>query len=238
MDSYNDEIRINKYLSSAGVCSRREADKLIEAGRVRIDNELALCGSKVFSGQKVYVDGKLISSDNARVLIAFNKPKGVVCTTGDGQGGISITDYINYPTRIFPIGRLDKDSTGLIFLTNEGELSDKILRSRNGHEKEYEVIIDKAVTEAFIKAMARGVYLEELDRTTKPCYVEQTGFKSFRIILTQGLNRQIRRMCSMLGYKVMELKRIRIMNVELGNLEEGKYRDLTNEEYEELIRQL
>ncbi|MGN0481837.1 MAG: pseudouridine synthase [Lachnospiraceae bacterium] len=232
------EQRINKFLSSAGICSRREADRLIEAGRVIIDNEPAVCGSKVCDGQKVFVDGKLITGDNNKVFIAFNKPKGVVCTTGDGQGGISITDYINYPVRIYPVGRLDKESTGLIFLTNEGELSDKILRSRNCHEKEYEVTVERAVTEEFISRMAKGVYLEELDRTTKPCVVERTGFKTFRIILTQGLNRQIRRMCATLGYNVVELKRIRIMNVVLGDLQEGKYRELTGEEYDRLVSQL
>lgn len=232
------EERINKFLSNAGVCSRREADRLIEAGRVTIDNAPAVCGSKVCDGQKVFVDGKLITGDNNKVFIAFNKPKGVVCTTGDGQGGISITDYINYPVRIYPVGRLDKESTGLIFLTNEGELSDKILRSRNGHEKEYEVTVDRAVTEEFISRMAKGVYLGELDRTTKPCVVERTGFKTFRIILTQGLNRQIRRMCATLGYNVVELKRIRIMNVFLGDLQEGKYRELTGEEYDRLVSQL
>lgn len=232
------EERINKFLSNAGVCSRREADRLIEAGRVIIDNAPAVCGSKVCDGQKVFVDGKLITGDNNKVFIAFNKPKGVVCTTGDGQGGISITDYINYPVRIYPVGRLDKESTGLIFLTNEGELSDKILRSRNGHEKEYEVTVDRTVTEEFVSRMAKGVYLEELDRTTKPCVVERTGFKTFRIILTQGLNRQIRRMCATLGYNVVELKRIRIMNVVLGDLQEGKYRELTGEEYDRLVSQL
>ena len=232
------EERINKFLSNAGVCSRREADRLIEAGRVTIDSEPAVCGSKVCDGQKVFVDGKLITGDNNKVFIAFNKPKGVVCTTGDGQGGISITDYINYPVRIYPVGRLDKESTGLIFLTNEGELSDKILRSGNGHEKEYQVTVDKAVTEEFISRMARGVYLEELHRTTNPCVVERTGFKTFRIILTQGLNRQIRRMCATLGYSVVELKRIRIMNVVLGDLKEGKYRELTGEEYDKLVSQL
>lgn len=230
--------RINKYLSSAGVCSRREADKLIEAGRVRIDEDIAVCGSRVEDGQKVYVDNQLINANNDRVFLVFNKPKGVVCTTGDGQGGISITDYINYPTRIFPIGRLDKESTGLIFLTNEGEISDKILRSRNNHEKEYEVTVDKGISDEFLKKMGQGVYIEELDRTTKPCEIERTGFKTFRIILTQGLNRQIRRMCATLGYKVIELKRVRIMNVEIGNLKEGTYRKITEQEYNELVSQL
>lgn len=230
--------RINKYLSSAGVCSRREADKLIETGRVRIDEELAVCGSKVEDGQKVYVDGRIINSDNDKVFLVFNKPKGVVCTTGDGQGGISITDYINYPTRIFPVGRLDKESTGLIFLTNEGELSDKILRSRNNHEKEYEVTVDKGISDEFLELMGKGVYIEELDRTTKPCKIERTGFKTFKIILTQGLNRQIRRMCSTLGYNVVELKRVRIMNVELSDLKEGTYRKITQQEYNALVSQL
>lgn len=232
------EIRINKYLSSAGVCSRRDADKLIEQKRVRIDNENAECGSKVHDGQVVYLDDKPVTLLKQNVVLAFNKPKGVVCTTKDGQGGISIVDYINYPVRIYPIGRLDKDSTGLILLTNEGELSDKILRSRNGHEKEYTVTVNKAVTEDFIKKMRQGVFLDELDRTTKPCHVERTGFKSFKIILTQGMNRQIRRMCQKLGYEVCSLERVRIMNICLGGLPVGEYRKLSEDEYDTLVRQL
>lgn len=232
------EVRINKYLSSAGVCSRRDADKLIAQKRVRIDDKIALCGSKVCDGQKVYLDDKLVEAAAQTVVIAFNKPQGVVCTTKDAQGGISIVDYIRYPIRIFPVGRLDKDSTGLILLTNEGALSDKILRSRNGHEKEYRVTVNKAVTDDFIKEMKKGIYLKELDRTTRPCQVERTGFKSFKITLTQGLNRQIRRMCLALGYEVVALERVRIMNICLKDLAQGQYRELTGEEYESLIEQL
>ncbi len=232
------EVRINKFLSSAGVCSRREADRLVEEGRVTIDGVTAVCGSKVTDASTVCVDGKAVNAVEEKVLLAFNKPVGVVCTTTDAQGGRNIVDYIGYPVRIFPVGRLDKNSRGLIFMTNQGELSDRILRSRNGHEKEYVVRVDKPVTEEFLKKMAKGVYLDELDRTTNPCKITREGFKSFRIILKQGLNRQIRRMCQACGYQVEDLKRVRIMNVELGELPEGEYRQLSEAEYRELVREL
>lgn len=232
------EIRINKYLSEAGYCSRREADRLVEAGRVSIDGSVAIMGSKVSDKSCVAVDGRKVGRKAETVLLAFNKPVGIVCTTTDKQGNNNIVDYIGYPTRIYPVGRLDKDSEGLILMTNNGEIMDKILRSANGHEKEYIVETDKSLTKEFADRMAAGVYLKELERTTRPCRVEIIGKKRFRIILTQGLNRQIRRMCGELGYKVISLKRIRIMNIHLGELAVGEYREVTGEEYKSLIEKL
>lgn len=232
------EIRINKYLSSAGFCSRREADRLVEAGRVFIGGEAASMGSKVCGGQIVYVDGKPVRPQDEMILLAVNKPVGIVCTTTDRQGHNNIVDFIGYPKRIYPVGRLDKDSRGLLLLTNNGELMDQILRSANGHEKEYLVEVNQPIDEKFIRQMSDGVYLEELERTTKPCQVYKEGKKSFRIILTQGLNRQIRRMCEHLGRQVVRLERIRIMNILLGNLPSGAYREVTKEEYQELLKQL
>ena len=232
------EERINKYLSEAGYCSRREADRLVEAGRVTIDGVAAVCGSKGADGQKVCVDGKEVSGRSRHILLAFNKPAGIVCTTTDKQGSNNIVDFIGYPERIYPVGRLDKDSEGLILMTNDGAMMDRILRSANGHEKEYIVRVNKPVTDEFVKGMSDGVYLKELDRTTRVCVVEKVTKFCFRIVLTQGLNRQIRRMCENFGYKVMKLKRIRIMNIMLGDLKQGCYRDVTDEEYAELVRQL
>ncbi len=232
------EVRINKYLSAAGFCSRREADRLVEAGRVSIDGRIAGMGDKVSDGQKVQVDNKDISVEEEKILLAFNKPAGIVCTTTDSQGANNIVDYIGYNKRIYPIGRLDKDSHGLILMTNNGEIMDKILRSANGHEKEYIVEVNKDIDDEFVKNMSKGVYLEELERTTLPCRVYKDGKRKFRIILTQGLNRQIRRMCDNLGYRVVDLKRIRIMNIVLGNLKEGSYRNVTDKEYSRLLSML
>ncbi len=223
------EVRINKYLSSAGYCSRREADRLLEQGRVTIDGIPAQMGSKVTDGQTVFVDGKSIIEEDEKILLAFYKPTGIVCTTTANQGDNNIVDYIGYPKRIYPVGRLDKDSEGLILMTNNGEMMDKILRSANGHEKEYIVTVNKEIDDSFIKAMSGGIYLAELDRTTKPCKVTALGKKTFRIILTQGLNRQIRRMCSTQGREVVQLKRIRIMNILLGDLKPGEYRNVTDQ---------
>ena len=231
-------IRLNKYLSDAGVCSRREADRLVEAGRVSIDGRVAGMGDKVSDGQKVQVDNKDISVEEEKILLAFNKPAGIVCTTTDSQGANNIVDYIGYNKRIYPIGRLDKDSHGLILMTNNGEIMDKILRSANGHEKEYIVEVNKDIDDEFVKNMSNGVYLEELERTTLPCRVYKDGKRKFRIILTQGLNRQIRRMCDNLGYRVVDLKRIRIMNIVLGDLKEGSYRNVTDKEYSRLLSML
>ncbi|MDD5827705.1 MAG: pseudouridine synthase [Lachnospira sp.] len=232
------ETRINKYLSQSGYCSRRQADKLIEEKRVTIDGKIAVMGDKVSDLQKVCVDGSIIDNNEKEVLLAFYKPVGIVCTTTDKQGDNNIVDYIGYEQRIYPVGRLDKDSEGLILMTNNGEITDKILRAANGHEKEYIVKVDKKINEDFIRKMSEGVYIKELDVTTRKCFVQKQSDKAFRIILTQGLNRQIRRMCETLGYKVTHLKRIRIMNIFLGDLKEGEYRELEKEEYNKLIKDL
>ena len=210
----------------------------MEAGRVSIDGRIAGMGDKVSDGQKVQVDNKDISVEEEKILLVFNKPTGIVCTTTDSQGANNIVDYIGYNKRIYPIGRLDKDSHGLILMTNNGEIMDKILRSANGHEKEYIVEVNKDIDDEFVKNMSKGVYLEELERTTLPCRVYKDGKRKFRIILTQGLNRQIRRMCDNLGYRVVDLKRIRIMNIVLGDLKEGSYRNVTDKEYRKLLSML
>jgi len=232
-----ESIRINKYLSEAGVCSRREADKLIKEGRVSINGSHALLGSVVSEGDEVQVDENIIVGSAKKVLIAFNKPRGIVCTTKDPKSkDVNIVEYINHPERIFPVGRLDKDSEGLILLSNDGDLSNKIMKARNYHEKEYEVEVDKPFDDEFIKKMSEGVPI--LDTVTRRCKLKRTGKMSFNIILTQGLNRQIRRMCEYFGYKVVKLKRIRIMNIRLGNIKPGTYRNVTEEEYNELIKGL
>ena len=231
-----EEIRLNKYLSESGICSRREADRLIEAGRVLVDGAVATMGMKVFAGQQVICDGRRVEGGERPVLLAVNKPRGIVCTTSDRDRAENIVEFLNYPTRVYPIGRLDKDSEGLLLMTNQGELVNQILRGRNGHEKEYLVTVDRPLTESFLNRMRQGV--EILDTCTRPCTVEMTGERSFRIILTQGLNRQIRRMCEALGFRVRTLKRVRIMNIELGNLKSGAYREVTAEELSELTRML
>ncbi len=230
MADQTEGVRINKYLSEAGYCSRRQADQLVEEGRVEIDGKIALMGEKILPGQTVCVDGVQIEKEEEKILIAFHKPKGIVCTTGHYKD--NIIEYIGYPKRIYPIGRLDKDSTGLILLTNQGEIVNRILKASNYHEKEYEVRVNKDLTRAFLDGMANGVPI--LDTVTRKCKIKATGRRSFRIILTQGLNRQIRRMCEYFDYRVVSLKRIRIMNIELGDLEVGKYRDLTDEERRKL----
>lgn len=232
-----EEIRINKYLSDAGICSRREADKMIEAGRVSIDGIVALMGAKVKEGQEIWIDGKPIKKEEEEILLAFHKPRGIVCTTSKKDKN-NIVDYIHYEKRIYPIGRLDKDSEGLILLTNKGDWVDKILRGSNYHEKEYIVTVNKDLTDEFLKKMTSGLYLEELDRTTRPCKVTKIEDKTFKIVLTQGLNRQIRRMCDTLGYKVVRLKRIRVMNIELGKLKVGTYRKVSPMEKKILLSYL
>ncbi|SDS08292.1 ribosomal large subunit pseudouridine synthase F [Gillisia sp. Hel1_33_143] len=220
--------RINKYLSEAGYCSRREADKLIEQGRVTLNGEVPEMGTKIAQGDIVRVDGKTIENKNEKpVYLAFNKPVGIVCTTDTGVEKDNIIEYINYPKRIFPIGRLDKASEGLIFLTDDGDIVNKILRARNNHEKEYIVTVDRPVTSNFVERMGMGIPI--LDTMTKKCEVERLGKFDFRIVLTQGLNRQIRRMCEYLGYEVVNLKRVRIMNVSL-DIPTGEWRDITPEE--------
>lgn len=227
----NEGVRINKFLSEAGVCSRREADKHIADGKVKIDEVNAVIGSKVMPGSKVTFYGKPIKNKEKRVLIAFNKPVGIVSTT-DPREPDNIVDFVNYPTRIFPIGRLDKDSEGLILLTNDGDIVNLILRERYGHEKEYIVTVNKELTKDFITQMSEGVPI--LDTVTKPCEIIPIGKNTFRIILTQGLNRQIRRMCEYLGYRVTKLVRVRIMNINLGRLKTGTWRNVTDKELAEL----
>ena len=236
MTQISEEIRLNKYLSEAGVCSRREADRLIEAGKVTVDGVTASMGMKVVSGQQVVCDGKTVGGKDRPVLLAVNKPRGIVCTTSDKDRAENIVEFLNYPIRVYPVGRLDKESEGLLLMTNQGEMMDQILRGRNGHEKEYQVTVDKKITGDFIRRMGAGVAI--LDTVTRPCEVEQTGEKTFRIILTQGLNRQIRRMCEVLGYQVTKLRRVRIMNIKLGNLKTGAYREVTGAEIAELNRLL
>lgn len=231
--------RINKYLSSHGVCSRREADRLVAEGRVLVDGKTAVMGEMVDDSNTICIDGRQISSASPeQIIIAFNKPVGIVCTTKDRHNKNNIVDYIRYPERIYPVGRLDKESDGLILLTNDGDMMDRILRSVNGHEKEYIVSVNRPIDDTFIKRMSEGIYLEELERTTKKCVVRKVSDRTFRIILTQGLNRQIRRMCDALGYKVTKLTRIRIMNIELGELAVGQYRELTESEVTVLKEQL
>ncbi|NER16141.1 23S rRNA pseudouridine(2604) synthase RluF [Spongiivirga citrea] len=229
------QIRINKYLSEIGYCSRRAADKLIDQGRITINDKIPEMGTKVTEGDVVKVDGKQVGKEDQdkKVYLAFNKPIGIVCTTDTRVEKNNIIDYINYPTRIFPIGRLDKPSEGLIFLTNDGDIVNKILRARNNHEKEYIVSVDRPITHDFIKKMGNGVPI--LDTVTRKCEVSQVSKFVFRIVLTQGLNRQIRRMAEHLGYGVTKLKRIRIMNVKL-DMPVGKWRDLTDAELNEINR--
>jgi 23S rRNA pseudouridine2604 synthase len=233
MDSKTSGTRINKYLSEIGHCSRRTADKLIDNGRIKVNGKAVLMGQKVSPSDRIEVDGILVENlKEGNVYIAFNKPTGIVCTTDTRVEKDNIIDYINYPRRIFPIGRLDKMSEGLILMTNDGDIVNKILRSRNNHEKEYIVTVNKPITNDFIEKIRNGLPI--LDQITKKCYAEQIHKKQFRIILTQGLNRQIRRMCEYLEYKVVKLKRIRIMNIKL-NTKVGLYRDLTKKEMNELL---
>ncbi len=226
--------RINKYLSEVGYCSRRAADRLIEKGRVTINGVVPEMGTKITKGDVIRVDGKLISTPQEEfVYIAFNKPIGIVCTTNTKVEKNNIIDFINYPKRIFPIGRLDKPSEGLIILTNDGDIVNKILRARNHHEKEYIVTVDKPVTKAFVEKMSHGVSI--LDTVTRKCDVKQLNKCTFNIILTQGLNRQIRRMCEALDYRVVQLKRVRIMNVTL-DIPVGQWRNLTKTELRDIHR--
>ena len=225
----NSLIRINKYLSEIGFCSRRRADDLIEQGRVKVNGKLAVMGEKISGREEIRINNKVVKKPEKKksVYLAFNKPVGIVCTTDTRREKNNIIDFINYPIRIFPIGRLDKPSEGLIFLTNDGDIVNKILRANNQHEKEYVVEVNKPITKDFIKQMGNGVPI--LETITNKCYVKQTGKKTFKIILTQGLNRQIRRMCEYFDYRVISLKRIRIMNIKL-DLKVGEYRYFTNSE--------
>lgn len=228
-------VRLNKYLSEAGVCSRREADRLIESGSVFVDGMRAKTGMKIVPGQVVKVGKKVVSKQDEMVVLAVNKPVGIVCTEERRERN-SIIRFLNYPIRVTYIGRLDKDSKGLLLMTNNGDIINKMMRAGNMHEKEYKVTVDKEITKQFLDKMASGVPI--LDTITRPCKIKKIGKYTFQIILTQGLNRQIRRMCEALGYQVKELIRIRVMNIELGNLKEGEYRKLTDEELECLYEQI
>lgn len=232
-DENREEVRLNKYIAESGFCSRREADAYIQAGRVKINGVKVEMGTKVKVGQKVTVDNKPINVEEELVYIALNKPVGITCTTEKKIRG-NIVDFVGHKKRIFPIGRLDKDSQGLIFLTNDGDIVNKILRAGNNHEKEYIVTVNKPISNEFIKGMSNGVPI--LDTVTKKCVVKKEGKNRFRIILTQGLNRQIRRMCEHFGYEVTKLERIRIMNINLGKLADGQWRYMTKKEMLEIKR--
>lgn len=231
-------IRINKYIAEAGICSRREADKWIDKGQVTINGKTAAMGDRVGSKDKVTVCGKPVESRNQKVVLAFYKPIGITCTEKDRFAQKNIVEYVNYPIRVTYAGRLDKDSEGLILLTNDGELIQRLMKGAAGHEKEYVVKVKKEITDSFLEEMAQGVYLKELDRTTRPCKIEKMGKYTFRIILTQGLNRQIRRMCKEMGNEVVSLKRVRIMNIELGKLPYGKWRQVSQSELQELYERV
>jgi 23S rRNA pseudouridine2604 synthase len=228
--------RLNKYLAECGVCSRREADKLIDQGLVTVNGVKAVNGTKVSDTDNVCVNGKALKPMSSKVVLAYNKPIGVTCTEKDKYAEKTIVEALKYPIRLTYAGRLDKDSEGLIIMTNDGDLIQQMMRGANRHEKEYIVKTDREITDEFIKRMSEGVYLKELDETTRPCIVEKIGKYTFRIILTQGLNRQIRRMCETQGYKVTSLVRIRVMNIKLGNLKSGEYRELKGEELDTLYK--
>lgn len=227
--------RLNKAMAQTGFCSRREADKYIEKGVVKINGKPVVLGDKVTASDEISVNGKIITKEDEMVYLVFNKPIGITCTTDENIKG-NIISYLNYPKRIFPIGRLDKPSDGLIFLTNDGDIVNKILRARNHHEKEYMVTVDKPITEEFVHKMQAGVPI--LDTITRPCKVVKIDEYTFTMILTQGLNRQIRKMCEFMGYDVLSLRRLRIMNIKLGNLKKGEYRNFTKDELKELNRML
>lgn len=232
MENNREKIRINKYLSEAGVCSRREADRLISEGRVMVDGRIAEPGEKILPEARVCVDSKPIRNGQDKVLLLFHKPRGLVCSTKKQGNAMTVTEYLHYPVRIYPAGRLDKESEGLLILTNEGQLANDIMRARNFHEKEYLVTVNRPIDERFIKGMGEGVPI--LDTVTRPCKVKALGKQCFSIVLTQGLNRQIRRMCEYFGYEVTSLKRVRIMNLKIDGLRPGQYRPLTMEERKNL----
>jgi 23S rRNA pseudouridine2604 synthase len=232
MENNREKIRINKYLSEAGFCSRREADRLISEGRVTVDGHTAEPGEKILPEARICVDQKPVRSGQEKVLLLFNKPRGLVCSTKKQGNAVTVTEYLHYPVRIYPAGRLDKESEGLLILTNEGQLANDIMRARNFHEKEYLVTVNRPIDESFLKGMGQGVPI--LDTVTRPCRVKPLGKQSFSIVLTQGLNRQIRRMCEYFGYEVTSLKRVRIMNLKIDGLKPGQYRPLTPKERKDL----
>lgn len=223
-------MRLNKYIAACGICSRREADRLIENGRVCVNGQTAVSGMQVSDADFVEVNGKLVKPVSEKVVLAYYKPVGVTCTEKDKYAAKTIVEAVNYPVRLTYAGRLDKESEGLMIMTNDGELIQRMMKGANCHEKEYVVKVDKEITDSFLDKMSKGVYLKELDETTRPCSLERIGKYTFKIVLTQGLNRQIRRMCAYFGYEVHRLVRIRIMNVELKELKTGEYRELQGEE--------
>ena len=227
--------RLNKFIADSGYCSRREADRLISEGRVLIDGRVGVLGDRVLPGMQVLVDHHPLSGQGEKVYLLLNKPVGIVCTA-DPREPMNVVDYLSYPIRIFPVGRLDKDSEGLLLLTSDGEIVNRLLRAAGGHEKEYEVTVDRPVTPDFIRGMSAGVPI--LDTVTLPCKIRRTGERSFTIVIVQGLNRQIRRMCEHFGYNVRSLKRVRIMNLRLGSLRPGQWRELTDDELNELLSRL
>ncbi len=227
-------VRLNKYMAQCGICSRRDADKLIEQGRVTVNGQIATAGMQVSSADEICVNRKQISGKPKKVVLAYYKPIGVTCTEKDAHAEKILTKLINYPVRVTYAGRLDKDSEGLLLLSNDGDLINAMMRGAHGHEKEYVVKVGTEITPEFLQKMSAGVHLQELERTTRPCQVEQIGKYTFRIILTQGLNRQIRRMCRTLGYQVKSLKRVRVMNITLDGLVPGKYREIAGEELKQL----
>ncbi len=232
----DESVRLNKYVALCGICSRRDADKLIAEGRITVNGDVATAGVRVSKEDVVCLDGNRIGIQSEHVVIAYNKPVGVVCTEKDKFAERTIIEDLNYRRRVTYAGRLDKESEGLMILTDDGDLIQAMMKGKNAHEKEYVVEVDHALTEEFLKDMSRGVYLKDLDRKTRPCTVSRVNDKCFKIILTQGFNRQIRRMCETLGYEVLKLKRIRIMNVELGDLKYSEYRELEGKELADLYR--
>lgn len=242
-DNSPTQERINKWLSRMGICSRREADRLLQEGKIQIDGRVAQMGERVRPGQQVVCDGRMVggpegTAEPEPVLLAVNKPRGIVCTTSDRDRAENIVEFLNYPQRVYPVGRLDKDSEGLLLMTNQGSLVNKIMRGGNAHEKEYIVTVDGPVTQEFVRRMASGVRLEELDVLTRPCRVRRLDETRFSIVLTQGLNRQIRRMCQACGRNVIRLKRVRIMNIRLDGLKTGAFREVKGEELKKLRRLL
>ena len=229
-----EDVRLNKFIADCGYCSRREADRLIEAGKVTVNGKEAEMGMRVTDDDTVVIDGRALKREEETILLVFNKPPGITCTTSKDDD-TNVVDYINYPKRIYPIGRLDKYSEGLLLLTNKGDLVNGIMRSRYDHEKEYIVTVDRPVDDIFLKKMSAGVYLKELDVTTKPCKCQKVARNKFSMIITQGLNRQIRRMCEEMGCRVMKLRRVRILDIELGDLPVGEYRKATKKEMDSVL---
>ena len=232
-----EDIRLNKFMADCGHCSRREADRLIEAGKVLVNGEVAEMGMRVTDADKVTVDGKVLKREEKTILLVFNKPPGITCTAAKDDE-TNVVDYIDYPKRIYPIGRLDKYSEGLLLLTNRGDLVNGIMRSRYGHEKEYIVTVDRVVDDELLRRLSSGVYLKDLDVTTKPCKCQKVARNKLSMIITQGLNRQIRRMCEACGCRVTKLKRVRILDIELGDLPVGEYREATEKELNSVLKEI